>query len=192
MSRRKPKQPAANLAAMGKSLANSFATGNDRLVYWFDQLCPDWKPEKTGIQVVHDEATQQACAIPTWSTKLDGARRYLVAVLGYSADTVDVMTPAELIEILRREVENREPADDAPPDYLMSRLSKREGQLLTYLWTKPMARINALHASVWSGKAVTDEAIMKVAERLNNKLAEMPDYCHITVKHSGSFIVLDK
>ena len=78
-----------------------------------------------------------------------------------------------------------------PPDELLAQLSKREAQLLCYLWQRPAAKISALHESVWRNKTVHDEAIIKAGERLNNKLSRLPDYCHFTVTLSGEFILLN-
>lgn len=181
MAKRKtePKEPKADIVALGKSLANSLATANERLVYWFDLLCPDWKPEKTGAQII------EGSLVPTWTTKLDGARRYLIARLGYSSDAVDVMAPAKLIELLKREVESKTREPDAkkiPPEHRTKPMSYRKAAEL-------LGKGSGKDAAEWMSKCVQDGTI--ACERITRQThvfdtRDFPETVWPRIKVAGS------
>ena len=79
---------------------------------------------------------------------------------------------------------------DAHLDELLALLSKGEGRLLTYLWTNPVVKRSKLHLTVWHGKSVTDQAIDKAVQRLNNRLAELPGFDYLSVEVCGEHIKL--
>ncbi len=77
-----------------------------------------------------------------------------------------------------------------PPDELLAELSKTERKLFEFLWKKPIAKLSELHAKVWTGKAVQDDAIKQAAGRLHNRLVALRS--KISVSVTGEYVKLTR
>jgi len=105
MAKRKPKEQKADIAALGKSLANAAVTAHDRLTYWWNQLHPDRQPVTVDVQIV--DTTVLPIKSKDVAPTPDELRQYFIARLGYSLADYEAMTQAALIEILKREAERQ-------------------------------------------------------------------------------------
>lgn len=107
MAKRKtePKELKADIAALGKSLANAAVTAHDRLTYWWNQLHPDRQPVTVDVQIV--DTTVLPIKSKNVAPTPDELRQYFVARLGYSLADYEAMTLGEVVAILTREAERQ-------------------------------------------------------------------------------------